>query len=321
MIPVVLAWSALAAAVAATLALAGLVGFAFYAAWRIYRPDPPRLERDPATLGLAFAPLAFPSGDGRVQLAGWLIRAPAERARGRTVVLCHQWGAHKGFSLAHARVYHDAGFDVLAFDLRNHGESGYDPGLRVMSRRFTDDVRGAVGAARARPELAGNAVTVHAFSFSTFPAVVAAAEPGPDAAIDALVLDSGPTPRAADITLGFFEAIGARLLPAVLRLPGVRTAFRAVFVFFALRMLATDWPSQRVREAPVPTLVLGGANDVVAHPEAVRAAAAMLARASFVLLPRSKHLTGLRSDRDAYVEAVTAFHDSLGAASARSSAA
>jgi alpha-beta hydrolase superfamily lysophospholipase len=121
---------ALALCLLVATALVALALFAAYAAWRIYRPARLTAERTPEALGMRYEPLRFPAADGRANLAAWLIHANAETRRNHMVLLCHQWGAHKGVSLAHAKIYCDAGFDVMAFDLRNHGDSDYDPVLR-----------------------------------------------------------------------------------------------------------------------------------------------------------------------------------------------
>lgn len=306
----VLTWIAIVLGALAALAFAGLVVFALYAAWRIYRPQRSLFARTPDAVGLEYAPLTFPAADGRVNLSAWLMRGdPPLHRRHHTIVLCHQWGANKAFSLAHAEAYCKAGFDVLAFDLRNHGDSQSDRGVTGMSKRFTDDVRGAVVAARAHPRLEGNRLTVHAFSFSTFPAVVAAAEPIDGAEIDALVLDSGPTPTTHDIMRGFFDGIGVKLLPSVVGVAGVRHVFRKLFILFALRMLATDWPSPRTCACRAPMLLIGGGMDTVSSPDSLRRTAEMFSNAQLVLVPAAKHLKALRHDPGAYLSALLSFHD------------
>ena len=204
-----------------------LACYATRAAWRTYRPQRPKNKRTPADLNMPCETLSFPSLDGRAQLSGWLIQAPAAIRRCHTVVLCHQLGAHKGFGLSHAQFYHKAGFDVIAFDLRNHGNSGYDPAIGAMSRRFTNDMRSAVRTAQNHPALQGNKVSVHAFSFSTFPALVAAMDSN-NPGIDSVILDSGPTLSPSDIARGFFDTFGARLLPGFFQLPVIYPVFRGV---------------------------------------------------------------------------------------------
>jgi uncharacterized protein len=295
----------------AFLALALLAIYSIYAAWRIYRPDRPKVERSPSSFGLPCEPLSFSAADQKVILAGWLIPASnASSRRGHTIVLCHQWGAHKGFSLPYVKFYHEAGFDVIAFDLRNHGDSGYDSGFRLMSRRFTDDVHGAVAAASTHSTLQGNRISLHAFSFSTFPAVVAALD-NKLQFIDSIVLDSGPTFYTEDIIYGFFDTIGVKLLPTPLRVPIIYPVFRAFFVIAVQFMLTTDWPSPRLKKTRVPALLITGEVDQVARPADVKRVADLLPAGTLMVVPGAKHLGSLRSAPELYIRTVLAFHDKL----------
>jgi len=77
----------------------------------------------------SIANVRFRSTDG-VDLAGWWIPAPQPRGRrpanwaARTVVLCHGLGSNKANQLDLVRDLVPAGFNVLAFDFRAHGDSG-----------------------------------------------------------------------------------------------------------------------------------------------------------------------------------------------------
>jgi uncharacterized protein len=96
------------------------------------------LWRTPADLGLHAEQVIFPSNDG-VELRGWFIRgAGAAEAQGPAIVFVHGWpwnrlGNRAGSTiipdrtvdfLGPAKVLYEAGFHVLLFDLRNHGQSG-----------------------------------------------------------------------------------------------------------------------------------------------------------------------------------------------------
>jgi fermentation-respiration switch protein FrsA (DUF1100 family) len=101
---------------------------------------PPRLRvafRTPADWGASYQDVEFPGGEG-ITLRGWYL--PPQN--GAVVILLH---GHSGNRLAmgyHAERLTAAGFGVLMFDLRAHGDSG--------GRRFSrgveaiDDVLGAV---------------------------------------------------------------------------------------------------------------------------------------------------------------------------------
>ena len=80
----------------------------------------------PEDLGFSFENLEFrvqDERDGRpLRLAGWWI--PHERAQGRCVVLVHGYADGKVGAIAWAPVFHSLGCNILAIDMRAHGESG-----------------------------------------------------------------------------------------------------------------------------------------------------------------------------------------------------
>lgn len=129
------------------------------------------------------------SSDG-TRLIGTFWRSEAAVPRGG-VVLCHEVGGERNcvHDVAHWLV--EAGFDVLAFDFRNHGESG--PGaeyskLPWLTTRDVDDVLAAVDQLR---ELSPDAlVGVYGVSRGGSAALCAASR---DPRIRAVVAD-GPFP-------------------------------------------------------------------------------------------------------------------------------
>jgi hypothetical protein len=79
----------------------------------------------PADLGLPFEPLEFhvqDEKDGRtLRLAAWWI--PHPHAHGRCAVLLHGYADAKVGAIAWAPAFHALGHNILAIDLRAHGES------------------------------------------------------------------------------------------------------------------------------------------------------------------------------------------------------
>jgi pimeloyl-ACP methyl ester carboxylesterase len=82
----------------------------------------------PGDLGLPFAEQRFEVRDSArptgppIELAAWWI--PAEHTSDRCVVLIHGYADAKVGSIAWAPMWHGLGFNILAIDLRAHGESG-----------------------------------------------------------------------------------------------------------------------------------------------------------------------------------------------------
>jgi pimeloyl-ACP methyl ester carboxylesterase len=84
-------------------------------------------ERTPADVGLAFRDMAIPTEapGGTVHLRGWWMPAePGAANASTTVVLVHGHSSTMGKVVRMwAPNLHDAGYSLLAFDLRNHGAS------------------------------------------------------------------------------------------------------------------------------------------------------------------------------------------------------
>lgn len=104
-------------------------------AWGFARP--PRLRvtyRTPADWDAPYEEVSFTSADG-TRLAGWYIPS----RNGAAVVLLHGHGGNRLAVAYHAEALSRAGYGVLMFDLRAHGDSG--------GRRF---VRGSAAVEDAR---------------------------------------------------------------------------------------------------------------------------------------------------------------------------
>ena len=123
-----------------------------------------RVDRTPAEAGLEYEDVEFKATDG-LSLRGWFIPR-ADAGPGPAVVFIHGWlwnrlgneAGHVPFVdkdvdfLPAARALHDAGFGVLLFDLRNHGESAGSPPI-TYGPRETRDFAGAVGYLRSRADV------------------------------------------------------------------------------------------------------------------------------------------------------------------------
>ena len=132
----------------------------------------------PASFGLPFEEVAFPSRDG-VPLRGWWVAAP--QARG-TVVLVHGLNRSRIEMVKKVPFLHERGWNALLFDLRHHGQSGGD--VSSFGYFEKEDAHAAVAFARGRSP---GPVVLWGVSLGAATATLAAAE---DPQVSGLVCDS-----------------------------------------------------------------------------------------------------------------------------------
>lgn len=168
----------------------GLVGGLIVAAALFfvrYMVQPPRqpIGATPADAGLPFEAVTFPARDG-LRLAGWFIPAGASEASEAsstpqpTIILVHGWpwtrlgeggdnvmaglmGAAPVDLLRLTHSLYGAGYSVLMFDLRNHGESA--PGGPVtFGLRESNDLLGALEYVSGRDDVDSGRIGTVGFS-------------------------------------------------------------------------------------------------------------------------------------------------------------
>ncbi len=182
--------------------------------------------RLPADMGMPTEAVAFPASDG-VTLRGWFLPcAGADGTPAPTVAFVHGWpwnrtGNTKGSTivpdrtvdfLPTARALHNAGFNVLLFDLRNHGAS--DSSMPVSFGLFeANDVVGAVEMLRARPDVDGERIGLLGFSMGANAALYAVPRCQPIGAVLAVQPVKATTfaPTFTRDVLGMFGPALARL--------------------------------------------------------------------------------------------------------------
>jgi pimeloyl-ACP methyl ester carboxylesterase len=132
----------------------------------LYRPKAPSVGNPQSILNTSFESVSFNATDG-TRIAGWWIPATRNHhtdnrgsdKKGRaTVLLCHGFGADKSRDLFLVESLVANGYNVLAIDLRAHGESGGQftgfggvesrdvlGAIRYLHREHTDASRRIVG--------------------------------------------------------------------------------------------------------------------------------------------------------------------------------
>jgi uncharacterized protein len=299
-----LAWTGLVLAGAVAVGAAGWFGAiarrAWQAAYRMYHPRDDAADTDRSSTDNSDA-VRVRSGLDGTELAVAFVpgRGP------HVVVVAHPIGQDRTWMTGHVRMLNQAGYHVVTYDQRNHGESGADPAAFGRARATYADLQEVIRFAAARPECAGGRAGLFAMSFTSWPAFGFAARPD---LVDAVVCDSGP---ALDLAASFGRNIELRrrVLPPMVRREIPFRVFVAAFRFCALRMLgARDWPPPDA-QVRVPVLIIAGERDPLVPVDELRATAGRYRRAQLWVAPRAKHNQALRGHPDEYAARVAAFFD------------
>ena len=161
--------------------LVGLItAIAFVFAKRLVNPPRLPLWATPGDLGLDFDAIQFPAQDG-VRISGWFIPAPADsRRKGATIVLIHGWPWNRLGEVADdlfseitgrkavdllrlAFALQQDGYNLLMYDMRNHGESAAAPPV-AFGQDEANDLLGALAYLTVRSEVDPERIGVIGFS-------------------------------------------------------------------------------------------------------------------------------------------------------------
>ena len=275
------------------------VWLAVRGAWQVYHPPFRPVRQKPETVGLTAERVMVP-GAGGLPLACWFIPAagPAD-----VVVIGHGIRRDSGSVMGLARRLHDAGYHVLTFDMRNHGESGQDHLLRGQSPLTGIDHHRVVQYVGGRPEVAGRKVALIGFSMTSWTAMWAARRE-PDL-VRAVICDSGPSMDMIR-TMGRTYDVARPKMPRLLRGPILfrigKAAFTGASAFF---FQLSEWP-QLLPDPSVPVLFVVGERDPVVRPSDVREQMAHYPGSTLWVVPRASHTTSVVVEPDEFVRRVLA---------------
>ncbi|HET9782861.1 MAG TPA: alpha/beta fold hydrolase [Candidatus Dormibacteraeota bacterium] len=199
----------------------------------------------PAHWGMSYSNVTFETADG-LSLRGWWIRGRMHK----TVVMIHGIGSNRDEPLSKSGYLHEAGYNVLVFDLRGSGQS--DGSTTFGYREPLDASAAAAEAKRLDP----GPVALFGYSLGAATAVEDAAV---DPNVSAVIEDSGFSSASAVILDRFVR---------VTRLPDVPFA-AAVMAFSTLDLGTSPWNVQPVAMAAQlhkPLLAIVGDKDTVVPP-------------------------------------------------------
>jgi uncharacterized protein len=240
----------------------------------------------------------FESPEDNTRIRGWFLPAGGpDPGPAPALVLCHGVWTGRRECLPLALRFQAAGYNVLCFDFRAHGDSAG----RFISLGHNEalDVLGAIAWLKARPEVDRRRIGVLGFSMGAAAAILAAAR-SPD--IAALAADSSYA-DLVDAVRHSFSRVG--------RLP--HYPFGPLALYWARVMLRVD--ARRLRPidsvgriAPRPVLVLHGADDeIVPASHAHRLFQAADEPKELWVEPGKRHIGARDTDPDRYFARVEAF--------------
>jgi pimeloyl-ACP methyl ester carboxylesterase len=276
-------------------------------------PEWKRLVASPEDFGLEAERVQFKSTEG-LKLAAWWL--PAKGESKASVVLAHGLGGNRSVMLGRAKFLVEAGYDVLAVDLRAHGES--DGRYVTPGFKEAEDLLNA--AAYLLERNPGRPLVLFGHSYGAVAVLHATARTSP---AKAAVADA-PFMSQADVMRRFVAYVrndpkaplAAKIFIGVVRWPGVRWLMGVEFylrtgVNVNRREVDAITVVPRIKKTPV--LFIAGQTDPISPAANVQRLfdAAPCPGKRIVVLPATDHQTYSPSSKELYERTVLEFLESL----------
>jgi uncharacterized protein len=252
-------------------------------------------EATPASFGLGYSDVEFPSTDG-VRLSAWWV--PVEGSS-RAAVFVPGWGGYKfdEHLLQTLPVYHDAGYSVLLLDLRAQGES--EGTRRTLGYREVRDVRGALAWLQQRGYRLDQ-IVLHGWSMGGATALRAAPGTGIAAVVEEAAYADLPLLLMGEIP--DFVRFGRPLRPAIL-LAG------RLFPDFDPWEVVPKNDAARLSDEGVPLFIIHSTEDTIVPYEQAKILAAAYPDASVWKLEDYGHVAAC--EHPEYAQRLRAFLDGI----------
>ena len=271
----------------------GASGFMGYSMTRVERVP---VGLSPASLGLDYQDVSFPSRLDGLSLHGWYLAAPGSE---QVIIMLHGEEQHRAdpdigmLNIASSLVEH--GYDVLMFDLRGHGES---EGNMISGGYFEKrDLLGAIDYVKGQGL---ESIGVIGFSLGAVTALMAAKETGD---IDAIVADSS------------FADLNDIIEPEFSKRTSLPKFFAPILLFMVKIIYGVDFtairPVESVSELSIPILFIQGEQDeIVPLEHAYRLKeASQNPESELWIVPQASHVGSYILHQEDYMDKITAFFD------------
>ena len=295
----------LAIATIAFMCAAAIAVLSIYYARAVTRPDRMAVPAITENIAFDFSAVSFRTPDELTTLRGWWFTPPAPKKPAIAAVLVHGFESCRfpfGLeTLDLVSVYVQSGLYVLAFDLRNSGDSA--PGASTFGVNEKDDVRGAISFARRQ---GCASVLLHGFSTGANAALMAASIE-PMESVDAIVLDS----PVVDIAR-FVEGRVQGITPELPSFPFRYTVAPLIGLFVNGDVFSAAAIPNMAKAVPRPILLIHGELDeYLSGDEATQAYMSYLELAVGQIglwdVPGAGHADAFAVDPEGYADRLAAF--------------
>jgi pimeloyl-ACP methyl ester carboxylesterase len=229
--------------------------------------------RTPDEYGMKYEDVFFPAMDG-VTLEGWFIPAKSDRL----IIVNHPMPANRygypghlepwknfgGFEvnfLPEYKALHDAGYNILTYDMRNHGRSGMGSGGLIGHGLFEfRDVIGSLRYAKSRQDTKGMKIALYSRCLGANSTIVAMAKhPEEFNDIKAMIALQPVTPKV--------------FLERAMEMNGIENGIEMFATAYYNRSglhLNDVWPMEYSKAVTIPTLVAQVHDDFLTKPSNVQ---------------------------------------------------
>jgi fermentation-respiration switch protein FrsA (DUF1100 family) len=254
--------------------------------------------------------LEFRSLDG-TSLRGTLIRGIQAESGQCTVIFCHEFGTNKNSCLRYCKGILEAGFDVFAFDFRNHGHSSHEPNYTPRQWPTDKEVFDVLGACAFIESLHSKDHCIGLFGVSRGGGAAIIAAAGTES-VKAIITDGVfSTDWTIEDSIDRWAEIFNKLAAFFRRVPQYFRFYRWMVMRQAQVRLKCRFPSVRKlvnKMVPRPIFFIHGKKDGYIGPDQAVRIYEQAQEPKFIwIVPKAKHNRSIEVVPELYAERTTAF--------------